>query len=29
MKFDLGPGVRCDLQKLIDTRALMQAEGAA
>lgn len=27
MKFDLGPGVRCDLQKLIDTRALVQANS--
>lgn len=27
MKFELGPGVRCDLQKLIDTRALVQANS--
>lgn len=27
MKFELGPGVRCDLQALIDTRALVQANS--
>lgn len=27
MKFDLGPGLRCDLQKLIDTRVLIQANS--
>jgi hypothetical protein len=27
MKFDLGAGVKCDLQKLIDTRALIQANS--
>src|SRR5258706_1052567 len=27
MKFELGPGVQCDLQKLIDTSALMQANS--
>ena len=27
MTFELGPGVRCDLQKLIDTRALIQANS--
>ncbi|HEV8508905.1 MAG TPA: DUF87 domain-containing protein [Gemmatimonadales bacterium] len=27
MKFELGAGVRCDLQKLIDTRALVQANS--
>ena len=27
MRFDLGPGLKCDLQKLIDTRALIQANS--
>ena len=27
MTFELGPGVRCDLQQLIDTRALIQANS--
>jgi len=27
MKFNLGPSVKCDLQKLIDTRALIQANS--
>jgi hypothetical protein len=27
MKFELGAGVKCDLQKLIDTRALIQANS--
>jgi hypothetical protein len=29
MKFELGAGVRCDLQTLIDTRALIQANSGS